>query len=119
MIPNNVLNDCTGSRIDAVEITGKATAIVPGAVHATVADIQAVLNKLPKNAEIVDIDFSIMETAHTEDAANNDVRITVVYAASQAVENNLTATYRDICISTATQAGNPLTQSPVPFRKDI
>ena len=89
MIPSNVIN-ASGSTttVDEIKITGKAVAVVPVTNRATVADIQAVLNKLPKKAEVVSIDLEVVD--HPGDETKTDVQITVEYESTETVANNLT-----------------------------
>lgn len=89
MIPSNIIS-ASGSTttVDEIKITGKAVAVVPVTSHATVADIQAVLNKLPKNAEVISIDLEVVD--HPGDETKIDVRITVEYESTEAAANSLT-----------------------------
>ena len=89
MIPSNVIN-ASGSTttVDEIKITGKAVAVVPVTNRATVADIQAVLNKLPKKAEVVSIDLEVVD--HPGDETLIDVQITVEYESTEAAASSLT-----------------------------
>ena len=89
MIPSNIIN-ASGSTttVDEIKITGKAVAVVPVTNRATVADIQAVLNKLPKKAEVVSIDLEVVD--HPGDETLIDVEIAVEYGSIEAVANSLT-----------------------------
>ena len=89
MIPGNIIN--TGGNtatVNEVKLTGKAVAIAPATNRATVADIQAVLNKLPKSAEVISIDLEVVD--HPGDETKIDVQITVEYESTEAVASSLT-----------------------------
>ena len=89
MIPSNVINASGSSAtVNEVKLTGKAVAIVPVANRATVADIQAVLNKLPKKAEVISIDLEVVN--HPGDETKIDVQITIEYESTEAAASGLT-----------------------------
>lgn len=89
MIPSNIINtNGNATTVNEVKLTGKAIAIVPVTNRATVADIQAVLNKLPKNAEVISIDLEVVD--HPGDETMIDVQITVEYESTESVTSSLT-----------------------------
>jgi hypothetical protein len=89
MIPNNIISTSgSTTTVNEVKLTGKAVAIVPVTNRATVADIQAVLNKLPKSAEVIDIYLEVVN--HPGDETKIDVQITVEYESTETVANSLT-----------------------------
>ena len=88
MIPANIISSDNHSKVNDIKLTGRAIAIVPDANHARVADIQAVLNKLPKSAEVISIDLEVVN--HPGEKSMIDVQITVEYESTESVTSSLT-----------------------------